>query len=123
MTDLLNNAIYTNKVFVLKTGSAKLSAGNEALENVVAKYTMAVTVMLTGVPAHKIRKYEEAGLCKPARTVSKQRLYTDDDIILIHAIANLEEDGVNLAGIKIILGMQKEEKPKKVKRQKAKVKI
>ena len=100
-----------------------MKAGNEGLDNVVAKYTMAVTVMMTGVPAHKIRKYEEAGLCKPARTVSKQRLYSDDDIILIHAIANLEEDGANLAGIKIILGMQNEEMSPKVKTQKSKVKI
>lgn len=100
-----------------------MSAGNEAGENIIAKYTMAVAVMMTGVPAHKIRKYEEVGLCKPARTVSKQRLYSDDDIILIHAIANLEEDGVNLPGIKIILGMQNSSKPRKVKRQKSKVKI
>ena len=100
-----------------------MKVGDEALENIVAKYTMAVTVMMTGVPAHKIRKYEDAGLCKPARTVSKQRLYSDDDIILIHAIANLEEDGANLAGIKIILGMQKENKPERVRRQRAKVKI
>ena len=37
-------------------------------EKNLAKYTMAVTVMMTGVAAHKIRKFEEFGLCKPART-------------------------------------------------------
>jgi MerR family transcriptional regulator/heat shock protein HspR len=72
----------------------------------LAKYTMAVTVMMTGVPAHRIRKYEEAGICKPARTASQQRLYSDEDIKLIQKIGLLEEDGVNLVGIKIILEMQ-----------------
>jgi MerR family transcriptional regulator/heat shock protein HspR len=73
----------------------------------LAKYTMAVAVMMTGVAAHKIRRLEEFGLCKPARTGSKQRLYSDDDINLIRHIAYLEKDGVNLPGIKVILEMQK----------------
>jgi MerR family transcriptional regulator/heat shock protein HspR len=74
----------------------------------LAKYTMAVTVMMTGTPAHKIRKYEEAGICKPVRKPSQQRLYTDEDIYLIQKISLLEEDGVNLAGIKIILELQRD---------------
>jgi MerR family transcriptional regulator, heat shock protein HspR len=73
----------------------------------LAKYTMAVAVMMTGVAAHKIRRLEEYGLCKPARTGSKQRLYSDEDINLIRHIAYLEKDGVNLPGIKVILEMQK----------------
>lgn len=71
----------------------------------LAKYTMAVAVMMTGLAAHKIRKLEDVGLCKPVRTPSKQRLYSDSDIDLIRQIANLEKDGVNLAGIKVILNM------------------
>ena len=70
---------------------------------------MAVTVMMTGIPAHRIRKYEEAGICKPARTASQQRLYSDEDIKLIQKISLLEEDGVNLVGIKIILEMQNQQ--------------
>jgi MerR family transcriptional regulator, heat shock protein HspR len=72
----------------------------------LAKYTMAVTVMITGVAAHKIRKFEEFGLCKPARSLSKQRLYSDGDIELIRQIALLEKDRINLPGIKMILKMQ-----------------
>ncbi|MDD5700509.1 MAG: MerR family transcriptional regulator [Dehalococcoidales bacterium] len=78
-----------------------------------AKYTMAVAVMMTGVPAHRIRKFEECGLCKPARTASKQRLYSDNDIALIRKIAQLEKDGVNLAGVKMILSMQQPEKTRR----------
>ena len=73
---------------------------------VLAKYTMAIAVMMTGVAAHKIRKFEDFGLCKPARSVSKQRLYSDCDIERIRQISLLEKDGINLPGIKYILDMK-----------------
>jgi MerR family transcriptional regulator, heat shock protein HspR len=72
----------------------------------LAKYTMSVTVMMTGVAAHKIRRFEEFGLCKPARTSAKQRLYSDQDITLIKQIADLEQEGINLAGVKTILSLK-----------------
>ena len=72
----------------------------------LAKYTMSVTVMITGVAAYKIRRFEEFGLCKPARTDSKQRLYSDYDIDLIKQIDDLEQEGINLAGVKAILSMK-----------------
>jgi MerR family glutamine synthetase transcriptional repressor len=72
----------------------------------VAKYTMAVAVNLTGVAAHRIRRFEEYGLCKPLRTDSRQRLFSDRDIQLIATIADLEQRGINLAGIKAILELK-----------------
>jgi len=72
----------------------------------LAKYTMAVTVMMTGVAAHKIRKLEDYGLCNPFRTGSNQRLYSDCDIERIRKISALENRGVNLPGIKVILGLE-----------------
>lgn len=72
----------------------------------VGKYTMSVTVNLTGVAAHKIRRLEEAGLCNPVRTDSKQRLYSDNDISLIRKISNLLQKGINLNGVKVILSME-----------------
>jgi MerR family transcriptional regulator, heat shock protein HspR len=72
----------------------------------LAKYTMAITVMMTGVAAHKLRKLEEYGLCNPFRTGSKQRLYSDRDIELICKISTFEKKGVNLPGIKVILGIK-----------------
>lgn len=72
----------------------------------LAKYTMSVTVMITGVAAYRIRRFEEFGLCKPARTDSKQRLYSDHDIDLIKQIYGLEQEGINLAGVKAILSMK-----------------
>ncbi len=72
----------------------------------LAKYTMAVAVMMTGAPAYRIRRFEEAGLFKPQRTGNKQRLYSDRDIEIIRRIVTLDKNGVNLQGIKIILDMQ-----------------
>jgi DNA-binding transcriptional MerR regulator len=78
---------------------------NHSNRPAMAKYTMAIAVMMTGTPAHKIRKYEEAGLCKPARSACQQRLYTDQEIDLILRVSRLEDKGVNLAGIRIILDL------------------
>jgi MerR family transcriptional regulator/heat shock protein HspR len=72
----------------------------------LAKYTMGVAVMMTGVPAHRIRTFECSGLCKPARTPSNQRMYSDNDIGLIRQIATLDKEGVNIPGIKAILNLQ-----------------
>jgi MerR family transcriptional regulator/heat shock protein HspR len=73
----------------------------------LAKYTMAVAVMMTGVAAHRIRTFECSGLCKPERTPSNQRMYSDNDIELIRQIATLDKDGVNIPGIRAILNLQK----------------
>jgi DNA-binding transcriptional MerR regulator len=72
----------------------------------LAKYTMSVAVMMTGVAAHKIRRFEGHGLCIPARTSSRQRLYSDEDIRRIREIVLLEQDGINLAGVKAILALK-----------------
>jgi len=73
----------------------------------LAKYTMSVTVMMTGAAAHKIRRLEVFGLCNPVRTESGQRLYSDQDIEMIKQVVNLQNNGVNLPGIKIIMDMKK----------------
>ena len=76
-------------------------------EKGLAKYTMAIAVMMTGVAAHRIRKFEDYGLCSPVRTDRKQRLYSDIDIERIRQISLLEKAGINLPGIKVILEMKK----------------
>jgi DNA-binding transcriptional MerR regulator len=76
-------------------------------ESHIPKYTMGITVRLTGVAAGRIRKYEEYGLLEPQRTSGRQRLFCDGDIELIQEIARLENEGANLEGIKIILAMRK----------------
>ena len=74
---------------------------------VEGKYVMSVAVGLTGIEAHRIRRYEAAGLLCPCRTGGRQRLFSDDDIEVIREISGLEEQGVNLTGVRVILEMRK----------------
>lgn len=76
----------------------------------IGKYTMLVAVMLTGVEAHRVRRFETAGLLKPARTKAGQRLYSDPEIELVKEIAKLEDEGINLEGVKAILAMRRGER-------------
>ncbi|MFC1925247.1 MerR family transcriptional regulator [Chloroflexota bacterium] len=76
----------------------------------IAKYTMGVTVRLTRIQAYRIRRFEQAEIIRPARTEARQRLYSDYEIELIREIARLEDQGINLIGIKVILAMRKGEK-------------
>ena len=76
----------------------------------VAKYTMLVATMLTGIEAHRIRRFEEAGLLRPARTEAGQRLYSDTEIAVVREVAKLENEGINLPGVKAILEMRRGER-------------
>ena len=74
------------------------------------KYTMSVTVRLTTVNAHRIRRFEQVELLRPARTEAGQRLFSDIEIRLIREIAKLEREGINLRGIKAIIAIRKGER-------------
>ena len=76
----------------------------------VGKYTMSVAVMLTAVEPYRIRRFEQAGLLNPSRTEARQRRYSDTEIDLIKNIAKLEDEGINLQGVKAILAMRRGEK-------------
>jgi MerR family transcriptional regulator, glutamine synthetase repressor len=86
------------------------------LENKIRKdrglnnFTMAITVKLTGIEPYRIRKYEEGGLLTPERTEGNQRLFSESDIIIIKQAAELEDEGINVEGIKVILSMRRGER-------------
>ena len=71
------------------------------------KYVMSIAVSMTGVDAHRIRRYEAAGVLKPCRTEGGKRLFSDADIALIREVVELEREGVNLNGIRVILEMRR----------------
>jgi len=56
-----------------------------------------------------LRFYERAGFVKPVRTRGDTRLYSQQDIAQLRLILHLTRDlGVNLAGVEIILRMQRQ---------------
>ncbi|MEN0140122.1 MAG: MerR family transcriptional regulator [Rhodococcus sp. (in: high G+C Gram-positive bacteria)] len=71
-------------------------------------YGIAVTSELTGIGPQTLRLYERRGLLTPARTGGGTRRYSDDDLVRLARIAQLMEDGVNVAGIRRILALESE---------------
>lgn len=69
-------------------------------------YGISVTSELSGVSPQTLRLYESRGLLTPARTQGGTRRYSDDDLDRLARIAELLADGVNLAGVAQILGLE-----------------
>lgn len=84
-----------------------VGSNNQKQED-INNYTMAIVVRLSGVEAHRIRRYEEGGLLNPVRTKGHQRLFSESDVDIIKQAAELEDKGINVEGIKEILTMRKE---------------
>jgi len=72
----------------------------------IPRYVISVAARLVGVAPHTLRLYEQKGLLQPARLHGRNRLYSDADIVRLRRIAELARQGVNLAGIKVILEME-----------------
>jgi len=61
---------------------------------------------MASVHPQTLRHYERIGLINPSRTGGNIRLYSDDDIQRLRQIKRLiEELGVNLAGVEVIMNM------------------
>lgn len=70
-------------------------------------YTIGVAARLLGVSPQTLRMMEREGLLSPARTEANIRLYSQNDLLLLQRICFLvREEGVNLAGVKLILEME-----------------
>jgi len=92
------------------TRPVELGHGSSPSQTILGKYTMSVTVTMTGVYAHRIRRFEQFGLLSPCRSKAGQRLYSDPEVEMIKEIARLEKEGANLAGVKLILAMRRGER-------------
>lgn len=75
-----------------------------------SNYTMAIAVKLTGIESHRIRRYEEGGLLNPQRNNGNQRLFCENDIKIIEEASKLEDEGINVEGIKAIMAIRKGER-------------
>ncbi len=69
-------------------------------------YGISVAAELSGVGPQTLRLYERWGLLTPFRTAGGTRRYSDDDLDRLKEIAELVEQGVNLAGIARILDLE-----------------
>ena len=67
-------------------------------------FVISVAARMLGVHAQTLRSYERQGLVTPSRTKGRIRLYSLEDIQRARLIRRLIEDlGVNLAGVEVIM--------------------
>ncbi len=73
------------------------------------RYTIGVAAELVQVHQQTLRHYERLGLVEPERGKGEIRYFSPDDIERIQQIRRLiEELGVNLAGVEVILNMREQ---------------
>jgi len=70
------------------------------------RYVISVAARLVGVQTYTLRYYEKIGIIEPSRSRGNIRLYSDIDIGRLRRAKTLMDDlGINLAGIEVILRM------------------
>ena len=75
-------------------------------EDVEGVYIISVAARILEMHPQTLRKYERAGLVRPARTDGSLRLYSEEDIARLRLIKHLVGDlGLNLAGVELVLNM------------------
>jgi MerR family transcriptional regulator/heat shock protein HspR len=69
-------------------------------------YVISIAARIVGMHAQTLRQYERVGLVAPKRTTGRIRMYSRDDIARLRQVQRLMNDlGVNLAGVEVILRM------------------
>jgi len=68
---------------------------------------ISVAARLAGMHPQTLRQYDRLGLVQPGRSGGGGRRYSERDVALLREVQKLsQEEGVNLAGIKRIIGLE-----------------
>jgi MerR family transcriptional regulator/heat shock protein HspR len=77
-----------------------------SVESTTPVYTLSTTSTLSGIPVHSIRQYIDKGLIIPFKKESNRNLFSQVDIMRLKYIHKLlNEDGLNIAGIRTLLAV------------------
>jgi MerR family transcriptional regulator/heat shock protein HspR len=69
-------------------------------------YVISIAARMVGMHAQTLRQYERVGLVEPKRTRGNVRMYSRSDVARLRQVQRLINDlGVNLAGVEVILRM------------------
>ena len=72
-------------------------------------FQISIVSRMIGLHQQTIRSYERVGLVKPHRTQGNTRLYSHADVERLRTVTRLVNDlGVNLAGVDVILRMTRQ---------------
>ena len=70
------------------------------------RYVISIAAKMLDMQTHTLRYYERVGIIEPRRSRGNVRLYSDRDIALLQRVKSLVDDmGVNLPGVEVILRM------------------
>ena len=70
------------------------------------RYVISIAARMLGTQTYTLRYYERLGIIEPRRSRGNTRLYSEQDIALLRRVKTLVEDmGVNLAGVEVVLRM------------------
>ncbi|RNL84384.1 heat shock protein transcriptional repressor HspR [Halostreptopolyspora alba] len=82
---------------------------NPAFGDDTPVYVISVAAELSGLHPQTLRQYDRLGLVSPGRATGRGRRYSVRDIQMLREVQRLsQEEGINLAGIKRILELQRE---------------
>jgi MerR family transcriptional regulator/heat shock protein HspR len=72
-------------------------------------FVISVAAELAGMHAQTLRGYDRLGLVRPGRSAGGGRRYSARDIALLREVQRLsQEEGVNLAGVKRIIDLERQ---------------
>ncbi len=76
------------------------------LDDTDPRYVISIAARMLGIQTHTLRYYEKIGIIEPPRSKGNIRLYSERDIAQLRRVKTLMDDlGVNLAGVEVILRM------------------
>jgi MerR family transcriptional regulator, heat shock protein HspR len=73
-----------------------------------AVFVISVAAELAGVHPQTLRIYERKGLVDPGRTTGGSRRYSEIDIARVRRIQDLTAAGLNLEGVRWVIGLEDE---------------
>ena len=76
------------------------------LDDTEPRYVISIAARILSIQTHTLRYYEKIGIIEPSRSRGNIRLYSERDIAQLRRVKSLIDDlGVNLAGVEVILRM------------------
>ena len=79
---------------------------NREINEKEPRYVISVAARMLDVHTYTLRYYERVGIIEPRRSQGNVRLYSDQDIALLKRVKAMVDDmGINLPGVEVILRM------------------
>jgi len=86
-------------------------------------FMISIAAELAEMHPQTLRMYEARGLIAPKRSPKNTRLYSQRDVERLQRIQRMTSEGLNLAGVEMVLGLEEEVKKLRVELARAKQRI